>query len=114
MTFPNGVIVNLGNELTPTEVKDKPAVTWDAEKGAFYTLIMIDLDAPSRACPTWREVRHWLVVNIPESSIENGDEVVEFISSGPPKDTGLHRYVFLVYKQPNGKIEHNEPHIPNK
>lgn len=114
MSFPSGVNVNFGNELTPTQVKDKPVVTWQAEKGAYYTLVMIDLDGPSRAKPSWREDRHWLVMNIPESSVENGDEVIEFTSSGPGKGTGLHRYVFLVYKQPNGPIKHNEPHTPKK
>lgn len=32
--------------------------------------------------------------------------------SGPPEGTGLHRYVFLVYKQ-NGKINFDEPRLPN-
>lgn len=51
---------------------------------------------------------------IPESAIEKGDEVVGYIGAGPPKNTGLHRYVFLVYKQPNGKIEHSENRISNR
>lgn len=32
-------VVGLGNELTPTQVKDKPKVTWQAEKGAYYSLV---------------------------------------------------------------------------
>lgn len=99
----------MGNELTPTQVKDKPQVTWNAEKDTYYTLVMTDPDATSRSNPDLREIRHWLVMNIPECSIASGDEVIEFIGSGPQKETGLHRYVFLVYKQPNGKIIHNEP-----
>lgn len=75
---------------------------------------MTDPDAPSRAQPTYRECRHWTVMNIPESSIENGDEVIEYIGSGAPKNTDFHRYIFLVYKQPNGKIEHNEPRSSNR
>lgn len=114
MRYPSGAVVGLGNELTPTQVKDKPQVSWQAEKGAYYTLLFIDLDAPSRKDHTLRDVRHWVVMNIPENSIENGDEVIEFIGSGAPKDTGLHRYVFLVYKQPNGKIQHNEPRSSNR
>lgn len=107
-------MIGLGNEFTPTQVKDKPQVKWQAEKGAYYTLLFIDPDAPSRAQHTMREVRHWAVMNIPESSIEKGDEVIAFVGSGAPKDTGLHRYVFLVYKQPNGKIDHNESRSSNR
>lgn len=112
--YSNGTVVGLGNEVTPTQVKDKPQVKWQAEKGAHYTLLFVDPDAPSRVIHTYREARHWAVMNIPESSIENGDEVIEFIGSGPPKGTGLHRYIFLIYKQPNGKMEHNEPRSSNR
>lgn len=109
MLYPSGVSVNLGNELTPTQVKDKPQVTWNAEKDTYYTLVMTDLDASSRANPELREIRHWLVMNIPGCSIEDGDEIIEFIGSGAQRGTDLHRYVYLVYKQQNGKIAHNEP-----
>lgn len=111
ITYPSGAAVGLGNILTPTQVKDKPQVMWPSEKGSYYTLMMTDPDALSRKDPSLREVRHWTVLNIPGSAIEKGDEIFEFIGSGPPKDTGLHRYVFLVYKQPNGKIEHDEPYV---
>lgn len=32
--------MNLGNELKPTEVKDEPKVSWEAEAGTLYTLVM--------------------------------------------------------------------------
>ncbi|XP_049961816.1 protein D1-like [Schistocerca serialis cubense] len=79
--------VNLGNELTPTQVKDMPSVTWNAEEGAFYTLCMTDPDAPSRKDPKFREWHHWLVVNIPGSNITAGETLPEFVGSGPPKGT---------------------------
>lgn len=97
---------NLGAELTPTAVKDIPNVSWECEKDVLYTLMMVDPDAPSRQDPKFGEVRHWLVVNIPENSISDGKTIVEYIGSGAPKGTGLHRYIFLVYKQ-NGKIDYN-------
>lgn len=110
----SGAVANLGNELKPTQTIDTPNVTWESEKGAFYTLLKIDPDAPSRADATFREIRHWLVMNIPESAIDKGDEIIQYIGDGPPNGTGLHRYVFLLYKQPNGKIEHNEPRATNR
>lgn len=109
MKYPSGVTVDLGNELTPTQVKDTPKVEWDAEKGVYYSLLMVDLDAPSRQNPTLREVRHWFLMNIRECFVENGEELFEYRGAGPPKGTELHRYVILVYKQPNGIIRHNEP-----
>ena len=99
ITYPSGVTVDLGNELTPTNVKDQPEVSWSAEANAFYTLLMIDPDAPSRQSPTLGDVFHWLVINIPGNQVAQGQTVCEFIGSGAPKDTGLHRYVFLVFKQ---------------
>lgn len=62
VNYPSGVTVNLGNELTPTQVKDIPFLKWDHdEPGALYTVFMVDPDAPSRNESTYREVRHWLV-----------------------------------------------------
>lgn len=114
VSYPSGVTVNLGNELTPTQVKDVPQVSWEAEKGTYYTLLMTDPDAPSRTIPIFREVRHWLAMNILECDIKSGDDVFEYKGSGPPKYTGLHRYVFLIFKQPNGIIKHTEPHVSNE
>ncbi|KAL3243453.1 hypothetical protein MRX96_020520 [Rhipicephalus microplus] len=37
----------------------------------------------------------------------------EYVGSGPPKGTGLHRYVFLVYKQP-GKLSCDEKRLTNR
>lgn len=108
VTYPGNKPVSLGNELTPTEVKDTPTVKWDAEKSAYYTLAMVDPDAPSRAEPTFREVKHWLVGNILGNDLSTGDVMAEYVGSGPPKGSGLHRYVFLLYKQ-NGRLEFDEP-----
>ncbi|XP_037828028.1 protein D2-like [Lucilia sericata] len=91
--------VTLGNELQPRQVKDQPEVTWKAEEGSLYTLLMVDPDAPSRETPTYREILHWLVINIPGCKLSEGQVVAEYIGSGPPEGSGLHRYVFLVFKQ---------------
>ncbi|XP_054726080.1 phosphatidylethanolamine-binding protein homolog F40A3.3-like [Anastrepha obliqua] len=100
VNYPSGVKADLGKELTPTQVKDQPTVTWKAESDALYTLVMVDPDAPSRAEPTYREILHWLVINIPANKVAEGQTVAEYVGSGPPEGTGLHRYIFLVFKQP--------------
>lgn len=40
VTYPGGFTVNNGNELTPTQVKNKPNVRWDADSDSLYTLVM--------------------------------------------------------------------------
>ncbi|KAK6743742.1 hypothetical protein RB195_010813 [Necator americanus] len=112
--YDSGAEVTLGNVLTPTQVKNPPKLTWDAEPGALYTVIMTDPDAPSRKEATFREWHHWLVTNVPGNEIGKGDVLSEYVGSGPPKGTGLHRYVFLIYKQ-SGRISDSEHgHLTNR
>lgn len=106
--------MELGNELTPTQVKSEPTVTYKADPDSYYLLCMTDPDAPSRQAPTLREFRHWLVGNIPSDGgvfdVSKGEVLTEYVGSGPPQGTGLHRYVFLLYKQP-GKLTFDEPRV---
>uniref|UniRef100_A0A8D9EX51 OV-16 antigen n=1 Tax=Cacopsylla melanoneura TaxID=428564 RepID=A0A8D9EX51_9HEMI len=102
----------LGNELKPDDLKEAPQVSWKADADSYYTLVMTDPDAPSRKEPKAREWRHWLVVNIPGSDIAQGQTITEYAGPTPPKGTGLHRYVLLVYKQPN-KLDFEESKVSN-
>lgn len=52
-------------------------------------------------------------MNVPNNDIKDGDEIVEFIGSGPPQGTGLHRYIFLIFKQPFRIDVTNIKKIPN-
>lgn len=97
-----------GNILTPRDVAKAPNVTWEPNKidpSSYYSLIMTDPDAPSRSEPIYREFIHWVVVNIPGSITSNGDitssgeTIIPYVGSGPPCNSGLHRYVFLLYDQ---------------
>ncbi|XP_058130176.1 protein D3-like [Anopheles ziemanni] len=115
ISYPSGVTVEGGNELRPTQVKDQPKVEWTTEPDAFYTLFMVDPDAPNRQEPKFREIGHWLVGNIPGTKVEDGDHMYGFVGSGPPNGSGLHRYVFLVYKQPTGRIDFSKaPRVSNR
>ncbi|KAH9388565.1 Phosphatidylethanolamine-binding protein 1 [Tyrophagus putrescentiae] len=112
--YGSGVEMKLGNELTPTQVQNVPtSISWPAESGDLFTVVITDPDAPSRQQPKYREWHHWLVVNIPGNDISKGDTLSEYIGAGPPKGTGLHRYVFLAYKQ-NGKINPDEKRLTNR
>ena len=74
---------------------------------------MTDPDAPSRKEPTYREWHHYLVVNVPGDKIAEGETLSEYVGSGPPPETGLHRYVWLVYEQKD-KIQCDEPRLTNR
>jgi len=113
VNYKSGVSVDQGNELKPRQVKDQPTVEWDAKPSSLYTLCFTDPDAPSRADPKYREWHHWLVGNIPGSDVSKGETLSEYVGSGPPQGTGLHRYVFLVYEQPK-KLTFDEPRLTNR
>ena len=50
-----------------------------------------------------QEWLHWLVTDIPKGKqIQNGKEKMKFAPSGPPKGSGKHRYIFLLFS-------HDEP-----
>ena len=103
-------MVDFGNELTPTQVQHKPIVKWESDEESYYTLLMTDPDAPSRAEPTYGEVRHWLVGNIRGNAVEEGETFFDYLGCSPPKGSGLHRYIFFVFKQ-RGKLEFDEPKV---
>ena len=93
--------VSSGNEITPGDSSTTPTISFVGEKNIYYTCIMSDPDAPSRANPKKGEWLHWLVVNIPGETptADKGFTVINYDGPGPPKKTGLHRYTFLIYKQ---------------
>lgn len=59
------------------------------------------------------EILHWLVGNIPGNDLKKGDLVASYVGSLPPEGSGLHKYIFLVYKQ-NGKISFDEGLNPDR
>lgn len=94
--------VQPGATLTPTQAQSSPTLSFTgAEANAFYTVVMLDPDAPSRQDPKFAQWLHWLVVNASGSDLSKGDVLAEYVGAAPPQDSGLHRYIVLVYKQEN-------------
>ena len=70
----------------------------------YFSVLMVDPDAPSKANPKMAEWLHWLIVNIPDhgGNIDKGDKIMEYAGPTPPKNTGDHRYCIYVFKQQGG------------
>jgi len=102
--YPNGIEVKGGNELTPGNVTDAPAVDWVPEADTLYTLTLTDPDALPN---TPFQFVHWFIGNIPGNSIAQGQVITSYLGSNPPAGTGLHRYIFSLYRQP-GTVDYDE------
>ncbi|XP_072154902.1 OV-16 antigen isoform X2 [Bemisia tabaci] len=104
----NDTVINFGNIINYTYIwEHEPThVKWPYEEGVLYTLIMTSPDAPGREEHNERELRLWLVGNIPGNDIKNGTLIADYAGMVPFYEEGLHRYVFFVYEQEDaGKID---------
>jgi len=89
----NNKIIKNGQFLTPKEASVKPIVTYKANPNHLYTLIIHDPDAFAG------NHLHWLVINIPGANVNNGLEVLPYKKPHPHPKTGLHPYIFKLFKQ---------------
>lgn len=103
--------VAVGNFLEPVQVKDIPVVEWKTEPDTLYTLLMIDIDAPTKSDPVDADYVHWLTGNIPANDMTKATVIVEYLGAFPGNGTGIHNYMFMLYEQPKGRIEFTEKFI---
>ncbi|MQL75627.1 hypothetical protein Taro_007992 [Colocasia esculenta] len=91
--------VTSGREFKPSAVANRPRVeVGGCDLRTFYTLVMVDPDAPSPSHPNLREYLHWLVTDIPATTDATfGQELVCYESPRPA--TGIHRFVFVLFQQ---------------
>lgn len=83
---------------TPLQTGSAPSVSYSgAKEGVKYCLIMTDPDAPSRAEPSYRSFCHWVVNDL----YGEAQHKVPYCGPGPPCNSGLHRYAFCLYEQPD-------------
>ncbi|KFQ40967.1 hypothetical protein N333_00956, partial [Nestor notabilis] len=91
------VPVYYGNMVTPSEASGPPAVSYEADKGSLWTLLLTNPDGHLR--DTDSEYLHWLVTNIPGNDIKLGKEICHYFPPFPAMGTGYHRFIFLLFKQ---------------
>merc|ERR1712080_321771 len=94
-----------GDSLVGSEAREIPSIRLEeASKGKLYTVAMVDPDAPSRKNPRAAQWLHWILTNDDGDQLlsgENlvGEEVITYAGPSPPKGSGPHRYVLLVWEQ---------------
>ena len=88
--YNNSEIKN-GEFLTPLETRFEPKVEYHAKPNTLYTLIMHDPDAVGG------NLLHWVTVNMDG---QTGDKLLQYKGPAPPKGSGTHRYILLLYEQP--------------
>ena len=66
------------------------------EKDKYYTLIMHDPDAVNDN----HNVNHWIITNIQLTKVQ-GLSLLDYLGPHPPPRSGIHKYIFTLYLQPN-------------
>ncbi|XP_010242669.1 PREDICTED: protein HEADING DATE 3A-like [Nelumbo nucifera] len=91
--------INNGYDIRPSALLHQPRVQVGGNDfRIFFTLVMVDPDAPSPSDPNLREYLHWLVTDIPGGTDATfGNEIVSYESPNPT--SGIHRLVFALFRQ---------------
>ncbi|EPS68884.1 hypothetical protein M569_05884, partial [Genlisea aurea] len=95
----DGSLLFSGSTLRPSQLALRPKIDIGGDNfRTFYTLVMVDADAPSPSNPYHREYLHWLITDIPgTTSPIFGNEIVSY---EPPQPTmGIHRLVLMLFRQ---------------
>ncbi|XP_050229584.1 protein TERMINAL FLOWER 1-like [Mercurialis annua] len=98
-----------GYELLPSIISHKPKVeVQGADLRSFFTLVMTDPDFPGPSDPYLKEHLHWIVTDIPGTTDATfGREIVSY--EIPKPYIGIHRYVFVLFKQKRRQVIMNPP-----
>lgn len=79
----NGQNIDNGQKIIFEKSQDVPKPIFDIGDNEYYTIAMVDPDAPSRENPIYKYFLHMLIVN-------NYQTLVSFQPPSPPKGSGYH------------------------
>ncbi|CAK9802431.1 39S ribosomal protein L38, mitochondrial [Anthophora plagiata] len=91
------VRVHTGNVIKPSEACKSPEVKYKAEEGSLWTLVMCTPDGNLENSSN--EYCHWFLGNIPGNRVEQGDQLMDYLTPIPARGVGYYRYIFVLYKQ---------------
>ncbi|XP_051121470.1 protein FLOWERING LOCUS T-like isoform X1 [Andrographis paniculata] len=99
-----GEVTN-GGDLRPSQVVAQPRVQIGGDDlRTFYTLVMVDPDAPSPSNPSLREYLHWLVTDIPATTSATFGQYL-FKGQVSIKFRRLSESAHWINPRPDGKVE---------
>lgn len=58
---------------------------------------------PSRKNPEIRSWLHWLLTNVKGTDLSTATIIQDYEGPAPPKGSGPHRYILLIFEQANGE-----------
>ncbi|KAI1421410.1 phosphatidylethanolamine-binding protein [Xylaria sp. FL1777] len=102
--------VELGSFLRAGECKSAPTLSFvaepDATENSSYSFILTDPDAPTPDDPKFAFWRHWVLSGLrprgTEDAVATASELTAYLGPGPKDDSKPHRYLFLLYREPEG------------
>ena len=101
VTYSNGKQIsnkNSGIYLSKKATASAPKIDFGdlLEKDKYYTLIMHDPYAVNEN----HNVNHWIITNIQLTKVQ-GLSLLDYKGPHPPPRSGIHKYIFTLYLQPN-------------
>lgn len=109
VNFPH-FIVNLGNIASASQVKEIPELQWQCDPNAYYTLLVSNPTPLGQDTELGSEAQLWRIGNVKDCDVNKGQTLSDYIPAWPLKGTGLHRFVYLLFKQ-KSKIFFEEPFL---
>ncbi|KFH48762.1 OV-16 antigen-like protein [Hapsidospora chrysogenum ATCC 11550] len=111
--------VELGNLFRTSECKSPPSITFEPENanegecvykdgvsGASYMLLLVDPDAPTPDDPKFAFWRHWILPGLQPAgqaaATQTKAPLTAYLGPGPKDDSKPHRYLFLLFREPEG------------
>ena len=80
-------------KLEDTQIQ--PEIKLTGNKSSIYSLIVHDPNAVGG------NKIHWARINIKNNNINSGIDIIPYKGPAPPPNSGIHNYIFELYKQPN-------------
>lgn len=109
ITFPSKSPSN-GSLVRASAVAEKPSISISPlspnqpKTNPSLTLLLLDPDAPTPDDPKFAFWRHWVITSIPGDAqeVSEGKELTRYLAPGPKDESGPHRYLFLLFREPEG------------
>ncbi|KIM98724.1 hypothetical protein OIDMADRAFT_43542 [Oidiodendron maius Zn] len=102
--------VTAGEKIPKAEAQSAPELSFAGTTGT-YLVIGLDIDAPFPSFDILGPILHWIQPGLKPEIAADGTTrlsaagtpfVANYIGPAPPPPSSPHRYVFLLYEQPEG------------